>query len=85
MKSFHSMASITGDPAIRAQERIVSTTAYANGQWALANIPGNIDTFANAFAIGMELQTFSNRNDSICSGVKTQNTQMFFTGVIILV
>ena len=81
MKSFHSLASITGDPAIRTQEYNVCSTAY--GQWGLANIPaskaaGNIDTFANAFAIGMELQTFSNRNDTICSGINTQNTQMFF-------
>jgi hypothetical protein len=87
MKSFHSLASITGDPAIRSNEYNVSADAYAVGQWKSAFIPaskslGNIDTFANAFAIGMELQTFSNRNDTICSGVNTQNTQMFFTGVI---
>jgi hypothetical protein len=86
MKSFHSLASITGDPSIRSQEYNVCSTAY--GQWGLANVPaskalGNIDTFANAFAIGMELQTFSNRNDTICSGINTQNTQMFFTGVIV--
>jgi hypothetical protein len=87
LKSFHSLASITGDPAIRAQEYNVSSSSYANGLWNSANIPcskrlGNIDTFANAFAIGMEFQTFSNRNDTICSGINTQNTQMFFTGTI---
>jgi hypothetical protein len=87
LKSFHSLASITGDPAIRANEYNVAASAYANGQWNLAYIPssktlGNIDTFSNAFSIGMEFQTFSNKSDVICSGISTNNTQMFFTGVI---
>ena len=86
MKSFHSLASITGDPAIRASEYNVMPNGSTTTQWNTPYVPstkfGNIDTHANAFAIGMEFQTFSNRNDTICSGISTQNTQMFFTGVI---
>jgi hypothetical protein len=86
-KSFHSLASVAGEPAYNAREYNVAATAYSNGQWALATVPasksnGNIDTFANAFSIGLELQTFSNSNDTILSGVNTQNTQMFFTANI---
>ena len=40
------------------------------------------DTHANAFAIGLELQSFSNRNDTILSGVSTLNSQIYFTGSI---
>ena len=84
-KSFHSMASITGDPAFKYNEYNVS--AAAMGGWGLANVAGAktsgvIDTFSNAFMIGQELQTFSNRNDTILSGISTQNTQMYFTGTI---
>ena len=86
-KSFHSLASITGEPAYNAREYYVAATAYGSGQWLGAFTPGiknkgNIDTFANAFSIGLELQTFSNTNDTILSGVNTQNTQMFFTANI---
>ena len=84
MKSFHSLSPITGDPAIRSTEYNVAATAYTNGQWSGPYLPnlkstGNIDTFGNAFSIGFELQTFSNRSDTICS---TQNTQLLFTGII---
>jgi hypothetical protein len=44
---------------------------------------GTIDTHANAFAIGLELQSFSNRNDTILSGVSTLNSQIYFTGTIV--
>jgi hypothetical protein len=36
----------------------------------------------NAFAIGVELQTFSNRNDTILSGVSTQNNQVYFIAMV---
>jgi hypothetical protein len=86
-KSFHSLSSITGEPAYSAKEYNVSATTYSNGQWLLANVPGskaagNIDTFANAFSIGLELQSFANVSDTILCGVNTQNTQIFFTAVI---
>lgn len=85
-KSFHSLGSITGDPAYKFHEYNVATTAIGgwNGSFVQASKSnGNIDTFANAFCIGMELQTFSNRNDTILSGISTQNTQMYFTGTFI--
>ena len=61
--------------------------ATATQGWALANVPGSktngtIDTHYNAFHIGQELETFSNRRDTILSGVSTLNTQTFFTGII---
>jgi hypothetical protein len=86
-KSFRSLASIISEPAIKANEYNVSSTAYANGQWALAYVPGSkstgvVGTEANAFAIGLELQSYSNRTDTIMSGINTLDIQMFFTANI---
>jgi hypothetical protein len=91
IKSFHAFASNSGNSAIMNYQYnvIAGTSAGANIQgWTTAYIPGNkaqgaLDTHMNAFAIGLELQSFSNRNDIILSGMSTQNAQMFFTGVII--
>jgi hypothetical protein len=40
----------------------------------------NAGTSNNAFAIGLECQSFSNRNDTILSGISTLNSQIYFTG-----
>jgi len=41
-----------------------------------------IGTSNNAFAIGLECQSFSNRNDAILSGISTLNSQIYFTANI---
>jgi hypothetical protein len=86
-KSFHSLATVTGEPAYNTREYNVAPNAYTNGLWQQSFQPaskqlGNVDTFANAFSIGLELQTFSNTSDTILCGTNTQNTQMFFTANI---
>jgi hypothetical protein len=86
-KSFRSLASIISESAIKANEYNVSSTAYASGQWRLCYVPGSkttgvVGTEANASAIGLELQSYSNRTDTIMSGINTLDTQMFFTANI---
>lgn len=86
LKSFHSLSSGIGNTAIFYNQYNVAPTAV-NG-WASNFIPGTKtnasvqDTSNNAFAIGLELQSFSNRNDTILSGVSTLNSQIYFTGVV---
>jgi hypothetical protein len=86
LKSFHALSSSIGNSSITYNNYNVAATATLG--WAANYIPsiksaGNsVDTFGNAFAIGIELQTFSNRNDTILSGISTQNNQVYFTGNI---
>jgi hypothetical protein len=85
IKSFHALSSSVGNTAILYNQYNVAPTAV-NG-WASNYVPGArnvgvLDTSNNAFMIGLELQSFSNRNDTILSGVSTLNSQIYFTGVI---
>jgi hypothetical protein len=84
-KPLRSFTSLTGEPDVKANKYNVATTAYKSGQWALAYVPagranGNVGTECNAFAIGLELQSHSNR--TIMSGINTLDTQVFFTANI---
>ena len=86
MKSFHALTANNGNSAITAYNYNVAQTAigsftvpYAPVSKASTAIP---DTSANAFAIGLEMQAFSNRSDTILSGVSTLNTQLYFTGIV---
>jgi hypothetical protein len=85
LKSFHALSTSIGNSAIPFNQYNVCATAtqawtapYAPGSKA----SGTIDTHANSFAIGLELENFSNRSDTILSGISTLNTQIFFTGNI---
>ena len=96
LKSFHALSSTIGNTALIAPGYNVSATA--TGGWALTYVPGAktitattvaasgtvppIDTHGNAFGIGLECQSFSNRNDSILSGISTLNSQIYFTAGI---
>ena len=86
MKSFHALSSSIGNSAITYQNYNVASTATLGFAQAYTYKAKNTavvsDTFANAFAIGLELQSFSNRNDTILSGISTLNSQVFFTGTI---
>jgi hypothetical protein len=90
LKSFHALSTSSGNSSIQNyQYNVIAGTAGGAGiqGWTTAYTPGNKaqgtqDTHWNAFAIGLELQSFSNRNDIILSGISTLNAQMFFTGVI---
>ena len=88
LKSFHALTSTSGNTTLSYQQYNVIQTVNGTTQgWALA-APLNINsavavgTHFNAFAIGLELQSFSNRSDSILSGISTLNSQVYFTGTI---
>ena len=73
--------------------------AKANQGWALHYVPGKkamaaatavasgsvpvIDTHGNEFCLGIECQSFSNRNDAILSGINTLNSQIYFTDGVV--
>jgi hypothetical protein len=83
LKSFHALSSSIGNTAITFKSYNVAQAASLG--WAQAYAPvakaatAVPDTSGNAFAIGLELQTFSNRSDTILSGISTLNSQVFFT------
>jgi len=88
LKSMHSFSTLVGNTAINPNQYqvIAGPTAAIGGiqGWNQPFVPGAKnngaqDTHNNAFAIGLELQTFANRNDTILSGISTMNAQMFFT------
>jgi hypothetical protein len=97
LKSFHALSSSIGNSAIPYQSYNVAATedegyklAYVPGTKkflaATATVAGtvpNIDTHGNSFALGLECQTFSNRNDTILSGISTLNSQIYFTAGIV--
>ena len=91
LKSFHALSSSIGNSAINFQSYNVAATAtqgfnqcYVPGAKTTAanTMSTAIDTHGNAFAIGLECQSFSNRNDTILSGISTLNSQIYFTGGI---
>jgi hypothetical protein len=84
LKSFHALSSTTGNTSIMNYQYNVQSTA--KGCMVASYTPGNITTtngtHNNAFAIGIECQSMSNRNDLILSGISTLNSQIYFTGVV---
>jgi hypothetical protein len=58
-------------------KKFLAATAAVSG-----TVP-NIDTHGNSFALGLECQSFSNRNDTILSGISTLNSQIYFTAGIV--
>ena len=81
LKSFHALSSTISNSAITSNNYNVMTTGV--GAWATcsppisktaATVPG---TENNNFFISSELQTFSNRNDTILSGVSCLNTSVY--------
>jgi hypothetical protein len=84
LKSFHSLSSSIGNTAITFNQYNVAATASQGFAAAYGNVSKGValDTANNAFAIGIELESFSNRSDTILSGISTLNSQCFFTGII---
>jgi hypothetical protein len=87
LKSFHALSTNIGNSAIPwgGYNVVAGTAAGATIQgYNTAFVAGNkgigvVDTHYNNFAIGLELQSFANRNDIILSGISTLNAQMFAT------
>lgn len=84
LKSFHALSSSIGNSAI--SHDMYNVNASAIGAMPLYYIPQtqatNRGTHNNSFMLGIECQSFSNRNDTILSGLSTLNSQIYFTGVI---
>lgn len=83
LKGFHSLSSSIGNTSIMSNNYNVITEATGGWKTAYPPIAKNTSivpgTEGNAFIIGTELQTFSNRNDTILSGVSTLNTPVYLT------
>jgi len=91
LKSFHALSSSIGNSCIPYSSYNVSAAPVQGfvqnyvptPKYGAANVTGTaIDTHGNAFAIGLECQSFSNRNDTILSGISTLNSQIYFTAGI---
>ena len=86
LKSFHALSSSIGNSAITYSQYNVASNAL--GGYTAVLTTGNRTSQASsnmsnyAFAIGLECQSFSNRNDTILSGISTLNSQIYFTGNI---
>ena len=93
LKSFHALSSTIGNSALTYNNYNVAATADRG--WNANYVPGSkvatattaaangtipaVDTHGNNFGIGLECQSFSNRNDTILSGISTLNSQIYFT------
>ena len=86
LKSFHALSASTGNSALLYNNYNVGATITQGVYGAYLPVnktTGAVDTHNNAFSIGLELQSFSNRNDVILSGLSTMNSQVFFSGTVI--
>jgi hypothetical protein len=85
LKSFHALSSTSVNTSLLYPSYNVCATA--TGGWRANNTPGDVTakqgTHANAFCIGLELESFSNRSDTILSGVSTLNSQIYFNANIV--
>ena len=81
LKSFHALSSSIGNTSIVSPQYNVASTALFG--WNVATpvgaVAGQLGSHYNAFALGLELESFSNRSDTILSGVSTLNSQVFLT------
>jgi len=86
MKSFHALSSTLNNGSIQWNQYNVCATP--RNAWIQNYVPASkatlsaFDTANNSFAIGLECQSFSNRNDTILSGISTLNSQIFFTAIV---
>ena len=83
LKSFHALSSTIGNTTLNYGQYNVAQNAVqgwaANVGIAINNATA-LGNHYNAFAVGLELQSFSNRSDTILSGISTLNSQVYFTG-----
>ena len=84
LKSFHMFSSSIGNTAINYNMYNVAATASqgVSQNFVPAAATTNAGTCNNAFAIGLECQSISNRSDVLLSGISTLNSQIYFTGVV---
>jgi hypothetical protein len=79
-RSFHGLSNNLFSGSIQSTNYNVAETAdtnVADGAYVLA-IQDGASSHKNAFAIAQELESFSNRNDTILSGINTLGSSIFF-------
>jgi hypothetical protein len=85
LKSFHALSSTDVNTSLLYNSYNVCATATSG--WRGNATPGDQTakqgTHNNAFCIGLELESFSNRSDTILSGVSTLNSQIYFNANIV--
>jgi hypothetical protein len=84
-KSLHALSSTIGNSSFTSKNYQVSvsemgdwSTAFETGVASGVKSKGHVDTFANAFVIGQEFESFNHKSDIILSGISTLNTNLFF-------
>ena len=88
-KAFHAIGSVLCNGSISHDLYNVSNVAMGN--WNQANTlsnavaTANYDTAGNAFSISQELETFSNRSDTILCGINTQGGNPVILSLVIAV
>jgi hypothetical protein len=88
-KSFHAIGSVLCNGSISHDMYNVSNVSIGN--WNPANTlsnavaTANYDTAGNAFSISQELETFSNRSDTILCGINTQGGNPVILSLVIAV
>ncbi len=87
LKAFHALSATIGNTTLGSQQYNVITQNAAIQGWQPMAGSGDpkliLTSHNNAFAIGLELQSFSNRSDTILSGISTLNSQVYFTASVI--
>ena len=87
LKSFHALSATIGNTTLGNQQYSIITQNAAISGWQPMSLFGDpklvLTSHNNAFAIGLELQSFANRSDTILSGISTLNSQVYFTANVI--
>ena len=87
LKSFHALSATIGNTTLGNQQYSIITQNAAVSGWTPMSLFGDpkliLTSHNNAFAIGLELQSFANRSDTILSGISTLNSQVYFTANVI--
>ena len=79
-RSFHGLSNNLFSGSVQSTIYNVAETADTNvgdGSYVLA-ITDGASSYKNGFAIAQELESFSNRNDTILSGINTLGSSIFF-------
>lgn len=89
-KAFHGLGSTICNGSISHQQynvidMLANNALYGTNNWNTAFLPkakgadGLPDTAGNAFSISTELEIFSNRSDTILTGISTLNAPLYLT------
>jgi hypothetical protein len=79
IKAFHQLNSYIISTSVTSAYYNVNDAASPTSEGALyAALNTTVNSYQNAFAIGLELESFALRNDVLLSGLNSLSTQIFF-------